>query len=606
LKNSMRLVPSAHLGFLAALIFSPVCASAQTPPPAPAPAVPKNLVGNGGFETSFRRENLWDGVDATGYLAGERGALPVLTTSGTIAESSMPLSVNVADMNNDGKPDIVTMDTVGYLRVFFNVGTPQDPKFGVGDLVGIFLSRLLPTEATAIGAGSQSFRLGPRVHATDMFKTGKKDLIIGNYGGEVLQLLNSGSPQTPDFRQPPDASKLSIPTSKNPNIKWGNVFAPATWDWNRDGREDLLLGEGSYSANNIHLLLNSGAGTKPVFEEAGRNVLAFGDGLEQLTPTVVDFNGDDMPDLLVSERSGKIAVYLNKGVQWKSGEPVPELPFASFLSSGTGTPLSFGGICTVSAADMNGDGLPDVVVGKSNGRVAMAINKGTKQEPKFDTPVELKGDAGTPPMAMPSGWDVDFGLNRGNFLAYVTVVKVADNASLEPAEGKAALQIAYAPSHNKVIPPPSSYLPAFPNFLPNRGGNLAGAPARYFQIRQSDRSRLKVGSSYVFSMKIRGRASEGQVLLGYTGSKEIGQAKVTRGERDSAVVQRNVAREEKEEKVTFTPGATWTEVRKEFKVTFGDRDLADLPETSNTFVQINFSLPPGGELFIDDVKINEK
>jgi hypothetical protein len=254
-----------------------LCASlkllAQTPP-----AAPKNLVINGGFETSSRRENLWQGVDNAGYLAGERGQVRVLSSSGEIAETSMPISVGVADMNADGLPDLVTMDVLGYLRIFFNNGSKQEPIFTRGELAGIFLTRTAQKDPT-IGREYPNARLAPRIFLTDMMKSGKKDLIVGNYLGEVLLVPNAGSAQSPDFKQPPNLSQLVIPTMKDPNKRWGNVFAPCAWDWNKDGKDDLLLGEGSYSANNIHLLINQGSGTRPVFDENNRFALAYGDGL---------------------------------------------------------------------------------------------------------------------------------------------------------------------------------------------------------------------------------------------------------------------------------------------------------------------------------------
>jgi hypothetical protein len=564
-------------------------------------------VGNGGFETGFRRESLWDGVDSAGYLSGERGALPVLTASGAIAESAMPLSVSIADMNNDGLLDLVTMDVLGYCRVFFNTGTPQAPAFETGDLANFFLSRVAPNDPISGGiANPNPFRRGPRVHATEMFKTGKRDLLIGNYFGELLVLMNAGSIQVPDFRQPPDVGRTALPTSKDATSRWGNLFSPTTWDWNNDGREDLLVGEGSYSANNIHLLVNTVGGSKPTFDESSRHVLAFGDGLEQLSPAVVDYNGDGTPDLLVSERSGKVALYLNKGTPWKSGDPLPELPFASFVNTAAGSPISFGGIASIAVGDLDGNGLFDLVAGKSNGRIAVAYNKGTKDEPKFDAPVELKGKAGTPAMSLPSGWEVDYGLERGNFLGYTTVVKNTEDPQLQPPEGISAFRASYYPSHNKIMPPPSFYSGAFGAFNPVSADSLRDAPARFFQIRQAGRFRLKVGKTYTLSFKTRGRASDCVAVLHYVGEKEVGQERITRGDRDSVVRQTNRAREEKRETMTFSPGAAWTAASKDIRVQFSNRELSDLEQTNTASLEIGFTIPQGGELYLDEVSLIEK
>jgi hypothetical protein len=579
--------------------------------PAPA-ASPKNLVVNGSFEASSQRQNLWQGVDSAGFLTGERGQVPVLTLRGEIADTVMPISVGVTDMNADGLVDLVTMDVLGYLRIYFNSGDKQQPKFTSGDLGGIFLTRTAQNDLT-IGREAPGARLAPRIFLTEMMKSGKKDLIAGNYLGEVLLVPNGGSAQVPDFKQPQDLSRVVIPTMKDPLKRWGNVFAPCTWDWNADGKDDLLLGEGSYSANNIHLLINQGGGARPVFDESKRYVLAFGDGLEQLTPTVVDYNGDGAPDLLVAERSGKIAVYLNKGAGTKLDGPPAEIPFASFIAGAGGSPLAFGGICTVSTGDLSGDGLFDLVVGKSNGRIAMALNIGTKTEPKFSPPVELKATSGTPAFQVPSGWDIDFGVKRGNFLAFMSIVKGEEDKVAQPTEGKSCLKVGYLPAQNKLMPAPSTYTPAFPGFNlrePKFDQSpeqiLTYGPARYFMLRQSNRFRFKANTSYILSFKVKGRIGDGQVIVGWTGFKKLSDDKVVQGERGSAEVKRNEVHQTVYETIKFNPTPIWSEVRKEFRVALKDKNLQDLKEMTSSLLEISFSIPPGGEVYFDDVSIIER
>jgi FG-GAP repeat len=620
--SAFRLPRAAYLQGLCLVFAAALCAQS----PVQAPATAKNMLTNGGFETGSRRENIWDGVDSTGALAGERGSLPILTTSGTIADTSMPVSVSVADLNGDGLPDIAVMDFLGYLRVYFNSGTKSEPKFTVGELANIFLSRINSADPTLQGGYPKYARQGQRICLCDISRSGKKDLVIGNYLGEIMLIPNSGTGVKPDFRQPANIASVIIPTMKDSLKKWGNLFAPAVWDWNRDGKNDLLVGEGSYSANSIHLLLNQGSGAKPVFDENNRSVLAYGMGLEQLTPCIVDYNGDGLQDLLVTERTGKVAVYLNKGKQWNAGEP---LAFDSFIPVGGATPaaastvkdpmeaaklpglLSLDGIITIATGDFNGDGLFDLVFGKSNGKIAISLNTGSKTEPKFGAPVEVKGDAGTLPFNAPSGWEVDYGLSRGNFYGFVSVVKAEDDPESKPPEGKACLKAGYVPSPNKIMPVPTQYSPNFATWKPPTGKTLAaleGSPASYFQMVQPGRSPLKTDHTYVFSMKVKGaKITESSVKIEYGGSKKLSDEKIERGERGSVTIKKNDATEQKFEIIPFNAGPQWSEVKKEFTVKFDNKDLAGLTQVGGWSTTITFLLSPGsGTLYIDDIKIIEK
>jgi hypothetical protein len=632
----MRISPSTILAAAVSLAVA-LPAVAQTPP-APA-ANPKNLLRNAGFETGFRLDNIWDGVDSLGFLAGNRADLPVLTTSGAIQDTPMPVSVSVADLNGDKLLDLGVMDVMGYLRVFFNSGTATEPKFTLGELSTVYLSRTdtaHPSMASLVFNSGvewqrrrfvQRARWGQRITLADMSRNGKSDLILGNYHGEIMMIPNSGTPLKPDFRQPADIGQAIIPTSKDPSSKWGSLLSPVVWDWNNDGRGDLLVGEGSYSANSIHLLLNQGSGARPAFNEDQRNVIAYGMGLEQLTPTVVDYNGDGRQDLLVTERSGKVAIYLNTDKPWKPGETLPFHTFvrlgsapASAVAPGTVDPmdaakspglLSLGGIATISAADLNGDGLFDLVFGKTNGKVALALNSGTKTEPKFATPVEIKGDAGTPAFMPPSGWDYDFGLARGNFYGFFSIVTAENDAEALPTEGKAALKAGYSPSPNKFLPVPNQYNKGLQNFKIENAMTymeaFEGAPANTFILTQQ--VKMQPGKPYTFTMKYKGaRVISAVIRFGLRGDI-VFNTRVTRGDRGAVQRDEDKVHFSERELVSFSPGPQWQELRRDITLRAADAraqkalEQDTLPEGSwfGTYVSVIFDLAPGqGVLYLDD------
>lgn len=592
---------------------------------------PRNLFSNPGFESARNSPNRWYGTGTDGSIEGTGGQVPVLTERGSIANTAMPVSVALGDLNNDGKLDLLVGGVTGYMHVFFNEGTREEPKFGRGELIPVFLTRV---RAANDDHRNTWFRyMAPRLHLGDIARSGKLDIWIGNYSGEVLRLPNAGSAAAPDFRQPQDVARLLIPTTQDPTRRWGNVFAPALWDVDGDGRTDLLLGEGSYSANSIHVLLNQGSNAAPRFQDDNRHFLAYGMGREQLNPAVVDFNGNGQPDLLVADRSGRIGLYSTsiaatdadakadnlmaagaggraaQAGRWQPGE---HIPFVSYLTTKTGQEIRFSGIPTIAVGDLTGNGAFDIVVGTSNGRVSWIRNSGTKTEPKFEAPELLKGEP-TPAIQIPSGWSINTGDLRGNFLGYASVVDKAADPNLNPPEGSKAFKLGYMPNINKIIRTNFSW----PGSIGPRQDRDAinadwRAPANVFEITRD--VQLEVNKDYVLSFQMRGSGvvratgffngrrnlviSEGRMeQLGRGGVRRVGREELT---------------EDLENPIRLSVGASWTNVTTNVTTKFKERRLNEPDERGRVprvqmRLRLTFELTPGtGTVYLDNFSLTER
>ena len=162
------------------------------------------------------------------------------------------------DWNNDGLQDMVVGDGPGYVHLYFNKGTGNMPELGSG---------------SNIEAGGVPINVGGRAAPAvdDWNGDGKKDLLVGNFDGNIKIFLNEGTDTAPVFN-----SSYNLMFSNGREVNIGTRIAPRIFDWDRDGLKDLLAGE---FEGNIYFLRNKGTHNKPVFDSSEKLLLTTGEPL---------------------------------------------------------------------------------------------------------------------------------------------------------------------------------------------------------------------------------------------------------------------------------------------------------------------------------------
>lgn len=200
------------------------------------------------------------------------------------------------DWNNDGRQDLVVGDGKGYVNLFMNRGTREEPELDSGSHI--------ETEGDPIRVDG---RAAPIVD--DWNGDGKKDLLIGSFEGRIRVYINEGTDEAPLF-----GSRYNLKFTNGEEIKVSTRVAPRIYDWDRDGLKDILAGE--YEGN-IYFLKNEGTNSAPVFDRAEKLLLTTGEALlysgkgggHRTRLTVTDWNADGVDDLLLGGTDGKLMFF---------------------------------------------------------------------------------------------------------------------------------------------------------------------------------------------------------------------------------------------------------------------------------------------------------
>ena len=195
-------------------------------------------------------------------------------------------------------------------------------------------------------------------------------MLLGQVWGNVHQYTNVGTASNPDWR--PDGVLLTLPWTNHPHP------FPTFADIDGDGDYDLFIGEGGYqgvgAGGNIHYYRNDGTPESPNWSLITDNWLGLDVG-GWSTPVFVDIDADSDLDLFIGDEAGTLTFVENIGSATSPGWAAPVQPYAGLDLGSYSAPAFF---------DVDEDGDLDMLVGLESGSLAYVRNVGTAGNPAWD------------------------------------------------------------------------------------------------------------------------------------------------------------------------------------------------------------------------------
>ena len=259
----------------------------------------------------------------------------------------------VVDWNGDGRKDLlVGYQTAGKVALYLNAGSDANPAFtSYANLQAGGVDICLPSS----GCGA------PAPWVCDYDHDGKRDLLVGSGADGCVYFYRNTNTDAAPILAP--GVKLMVGSSP---LTVSLRATPYVCDWDGDGLNDLLCGNGD---GYVYFFKNLGTAQNPTYA-AGTRLRAAGAELNLGIRSVVrdfDWDGDGVRDLVGSSDTG---VYWCRNIGTSTSPLLlsPVALRAPAVSGGL-MPIRTGPRMRLELVDWNGDDVTDLLLGNADGTV---------------------------------------------------------------------------------------------------------------------------------------------------------------------------------------------------------------------------------------------